>query len=246
MFKIAKLLALSNKIDKKSHKLADKLEKIAANMLDFYVPQSTLESGFKSVGGGNINGSLGGYHTQMEITGGGNIDPIAISEASSLIGELSTDLPPLEQWQQQHPNIVSNPQQVHNILQVWQPFYNAGVTDISQLQSILEMSGPIDLQFATTSPSAAFQSWGITSADILKHEQAHAKGKKSSPEEYMQHAIDNADFMNTNGIDGNINPVKGYYQSLMNNFINNKNPDEYGANLFLWDRIIKNNRPKIN
>lgn len=244
MYIIAKLLAISNKIDKKDPSLADKLEKTAANMIDVFVPQSTLESGYKSVGGGNISGSLGGYHTQMQVTGGGNVDPAAITDATLFIGELETDLPSFDQWVTKHPNITSNPQQVYNILQIWQPFYRAGVTDIGHLQSVLNMSGPVNLQVATKSPAAAFSSWGITPQEIMQHEQMHATGEKSSPEAYMQYAIPGADFMNTNGIGGNINPVAGYYETLMQQFMHGQGPEEYGPNLNIWKRIVKEKTPR--
>ena len=242
---ISKLLFLSNKIDYKLPKLADKLEKFAANAIDMYVPQSRLEKGWENSGGGSINGSLGGFHTRMQLSENPNFDPLAITEATKLVGELGNELPELGQWQRSHHNLTADPAQVHNILQVWKPFYLAGIQDVGQLQSILGMSGPIDLQFATNSPSAAHKSWGISSSDILEHERAHASGKTSSPQEYMQHAVPGADFMETSGVGGNINPVAGYYQELMNQFMAGQSETEYGPNLPIWKRIVKERAPKI-
>ena len=242
---IAKLLQISNQIDKKTPKLADKLEKFAANAIDMYVPQNVLEKGWESVGGGGIDGSLGGFHAQMNLSGSANYEPQAITEAIKFLGELGGELPAFQQWQQSHPNLTADPSQVYNILQVWQPFYLAGVQDIGQLQSILNMSGPINLQFATQTPSANFQSWGITRDEIMEHERAHASGSQSSPQEYMQHAVPGADFMETGGVGGNINPVAGYYTQLMQQFMKGQGPQEYGPNLNIWKRIVKERSPKI-
>lgn len=238
MYTISKLLKLSNKLDDKNPRMADKLEKTAANMIDTFVPQNVLEQGWSSMGGGNLDGSLGGYHTQIQLSGGANFDPQTINDATSLITELDGELPDFNMWQQQHPNI-ENPNQVYNILQVWQPFYLAGISDIGQLQSILNMSGPIDLQFASTAPSAAHQSWGITSNEIMEHERAHARGESSSPEAYMQHAVPGADFLNSSGMGGNINPVAGYYETLMNQLMAGQDAGEYGPNFDIWKRVVR-------
>lgn len=235
MHVISKLLLLSNKIDKKDHQLADKLERTAANMIDMYIPQNRLEQGYNAAGGDQIAGSLGGYHTQMQLSGEANFDPQAIMEASSLIGELGNDLPNFEQWQQQHPNIKFNPQQVYNILEVWKPFYLSGVTDIGRLQSVLGMSGPIDLQFATQTPSQNFQYFGITPQEIMQHERSHASNKSSTKEEYLQRINQGADVLNTEGIGGGVNPRYKPYQ-FMQSFTG---PGEYGPNLHIFDRLLR-------
>lgn len=232
---IAKLLNLSNKVDKKSSELADKLERFSANAIDTYVPQNVLEQGWKATGGGNLDGSLGGYHVQMNLSGNANYDSQAIAEASKFLGELDSELPMFEQWQQSHPNLLTNPYQVYNILQVWQPFYMSGIRDLGKLQSVLGMSGPIDLQFATQSPSSDFQYFDITPNEIMEHERAHASGKTSTKEEYLQRINPNADILNTQGFGGNINPRYKAYQ-FMQSFTGDK---EYGPNLHILDRLLK-------
>ena len=233
---ISKILNIANKIDGKYSKIADKLEKFAANAFDIYVPQQQLESGWKSIGGGNVDGELGGFHTQMELTGNTQFDPQAITEATKFLGELVNDLPDFEQWQTTHQ--TTNPEQVYNILKIWQPFYLAGVQDIGQLQSVLGMSGPIDLQFATQTPGSNFQYFDITPQEIMEHERGHQYGKKATEQEYLQRINQGADFLNTNGIGGGINPRYKPWQFMQSI----TGPEEYGPNLHIFERLMRENR----
>lgn len=241
---INRLIKLANKIDQKDPKLADKLEKTAANMLNMYVPQNVLEQGWGSAGGGNLAGSLGGFHTQLQLNTMG-LDPASKNVAISLMGELVNQLPPYEQWVAAHQHLGADPQAVYQALGVMQQLYQMGVQDPSDMGQALAASGPLDLQFASKQPSTAHRSWGVTSKEIMDHEVAHAQGKTSSPEAYMQRAVAGADFVNTKGMGGNINPVAGYYQNLMQNFMAGQNKREYGPNLDIWSRIVREKAPQF-
>lgn len=242
---IKRLYKIASKIDKSGYPdLSDKLEKTAATMLNVYVPQSTLMRGYQEIGGGPTGGQLGGYHTQFQLTGGGQFNPQAIQEAGGLIGELGAELPQPDQWAQQHPNIKSDPRQVYNILKIWRPFYLSGVTNINQLQSVLSTSGPIDLQVATQAPGSYFQQWGITPQEIMEHEIGHAQKATSSPQEYLQLANPNIDIMENKGVGGNVNPVKGYYQNLLESFMAGQGAEEYGPSKKIWQRVVRERAPQ--
>lgn len=234
----------ANAIDKENPKLADRLEKTAANMLNMYVPQNVLEQGWGSAGGGNLAGDLGGFHTQLQLNTPG-LDQTSKDVAVSLIGELANQLPPYEQWVAAHQHLGADPQAVYQALGIMQQLYQMGVQDPSYMGQALAASGPLDLQFASKQPSAAHRSWGITPQEIMQHEVAHAQGKSSTPEAYMQRAVPGADFINTKGIGGNVNPVAGYYQSLMKNFMGGQGKGEYGPNLDIWSRVVKEKAPKF-
>ena len=236
MKKILKLLKMANKIDEENPILSDQFEKRAQTYIDTYLPQSLLEQVYKNFGGGNLSGDLGGLHTQMEIQGGSTYSPQAVNEAMGLISELGYDLPTFDQWQQQHPSLQSNPQEVYNILEVLQPFYLAEIKDPAQLQNILNTSGPIYLQYASTQLPSSFGYFGITSPEAMQHETGHRKGLLSSKSEYenlMKQKLP------TNSVGGNINPRYKPYQFMQS--IKGPEREEFGANEHIFERLLNEN-----
>jgi len=233
------MIKTANAIDKENPKLADKLTKAAANMLNMYVPQNVLEQGWGAAGGGSVGGSLGGFHAQLELNTMG-LDPASKNVAISLMGELVNQLPPYKQWVAAHQNLGADPQAVYQALGVMQQLYQMGIQDPSNMGKAMVASGPLDLQFASKQPSANHRSWGISSSDIMNHEIAHAQGKTSTPEAYMQMAVPD-----NKGIGGNVNPVAGYYKTLMENFMADQGKQEYGPNLDVWSRVVKEKAPQF-
>lgn len=237
MKKIIRLLKMANKIDKENPILSDLFEKRAQIYIDKYLPQTSLEQAYKNIGGEEISGDLGGFHTQMEIQGGSRFSPQAINEAMGLISELNYDLPTFEQWQQQHPNLQADPQEVYNILEVLQPFYLAEIKDPAQLQNILNTSGPIDLQYASSQLPSSFGYFGITPQEVMQHEQAHRKGLLSSKSEYENLMKQE---LAKNSVGGNINPRYKPYQFIQS--IIGPEREEFGANKHIFQRLLRENR----
>lgn len=235
MKKILKLLKMANKIDEENPILSDQFEKRAQTYIDTYLPQSSLEQVYKNVGGGGgLSGDLGGLHTQMEIQGGSTYSPQAVNEAMGLISELGYDLPTFDQWQQQHPNLQSNPQEVYNILEVLQPFYLAEIKDPAQLQNILNTSGPVDLQYASSQLPSSFGYYDITPQEVMEHETGHRKGLSSSQSEYENLMKQE---LSKNSVGGNINPRYKPYQFMQS--IIGPEREEFGANKHIFQRLLR-------
>jgi hypothetical protein len=240
MKKILKLLKMANKIDKEDPILSDKFEKKAQTYIDTYLPQSSLEQVYKNVGRGGLSGDLGGFHTRMEIQGGAKYSPQAINDAMGLISELGYNLPTFEQWQKQHPNLTANPQEVYNILEVLQPFYLAEIKDPAQLQNILNTSGPIDLQYASSQLPSSFSYYGITPQEVMEHETGHRKGISSSRAEYENLINQN---LSKNSVGGNINPRYTPSSYIPYQFMESvTGPEEYGPSKHILQRLLRENR----
>lgn len=215
---------------------ADRCERMARQaQISQLVPQNVLESVHSGVGGGNVNGQLGGLHVEMNVTppsqnqaakeaaisvltSGGFVSEEAIAAAASSHG---ADPQETKAW-------------VDHLYQL--TAYSGN--DPNLLRQLADQSGNVQMNLATQTPGSNFQSWGdITGEDILHmhEERGHGGRRQSNPEKYMNIANPGADM--PKGFGGGIVPQQ-YWQSVRDQYMSGRGPEEWGADEEIWQKKV--------
>lgn len=140
-----------------------------------------------------------------------------------------------------------DPQMLSQALQTAARAYSYGVRSPADISKFLSSSGQIDLQVASQSPGGAFGSWGLNSADIMHHERRHQQGATAGIQDYLRIANPGADFP-AGGTGGGVRPAYDkWVKKNINSFMAGRtSPEEYGANLPLWEKAFKKIKPEAN